>query len=93
MQDRIVIKQLEADEKVGSIFVPLPSQEKPLEGTVVAVGPGRILDTGERIEPVVKEGDVVLFTKFSGTEIEIEKVTHLIVREPDILGIVRRSNP
>jgi chaperonin GroES len=91
LQDRIVIKQAEADEKIGSIIVPTQAQEKPLEGTVIAVGPGRVLDTGERIACSVKEGDVVLFTKFSGTEIEIEGATHLIVREGDILGIMHKE--
>lgn len=92
LQDRIVIKQLEADEKIGCIIVPTQAQERPLEGTVIAVGPGRVLDTGERLEPGVRAGDVVLFTKFSGTEVEIEKATHLIVREADVIGIVHRED-
>jgi len=92
LQDRIVIKQAEAEEKIGSIVVPTQAQEKPLEGTVVAVGPGRVLDNGDRLEVSVKEGDTVLFTKYSGTEIEIEGATHLIVREGDILGIVHKED-
>ena len=67
------------------------AKEKPLEGTVVAVGPGRILDNGERITPSVKEGDVVLFTKYAGTEIEIDGETHLVIHEPDILGILHKD--
>jgi len=92
LHDRIVIKQAEGDEKVGSIIIPDEAREKPLEGTVVAVGPGRVLDTGECIVPSVKAGDTVLFAKFTGSEIQIEGETHLIVHEPDILGIVHSAN-
>lgn len=91
LQDRIVIEQKEADEKIGSIVVPAQAQEKPLEGTVIATGPGRVLDTGERIIPSVKEGDTVLFSKFSGTEVEIESKTYLVVKEHDIIGILHRE--
>jgi len=91
LQDRIVIKQNEAEEKIGNIVVPAQAQEKPLEGTVIATGPGRVLDSGERVIPSVKEGDVVLFSKFSGTEVEVEKETYLVVREADIIGILHKD--
>jgi chaperonin GroES len=89
LADRIVVKQADAEEvSPGGIVIPTGAQEKPLEGEVKAVGPGRWLDNGKRIEPSVKVGDKVLFTKFSGTELEIEGEAHLIIREGDILGIV-----
>ena len=92
LQDRIVVEQADADEKTeGGIVIPHEAREKPLEGTVIATGPGRILDNGEKVVPSVKAGDVVLFPKFSGTEVEVEKKTYLIVREPDILGILHRE--
>jgi chaperonin GroES len=92
LQDRIVIEQKEADEMTeGGIVIPNQAQEKPLEGKVVATGPGRVLDNGEKIVPSVKEGDTVLFPKFSGTEVEVEKKTYLVVREPDILGILHKD--
>ena len=92
LQDRIVIEQKEADEVTeGGIVIPTQAQERPLEGTVIATGPGRILDNGEKIVPSVKEGDTVLFPKFSGTEVEVEKKTYLVVREPDILGILHKD--
>jgi len=92
LQDRIVIKQAEAEERIGSIVVPTGAQEKPLEGAVVAVGPGRVLDNGDRLEVSVKVGDTVLFSKFSGTEVEIDKTSYLIIREPDVIGILHRDD-
>ena len=92
LQDRIVIKQKDADEMTeGGIVIPNQAQEKPLEGTVIAAGPGRILDNGEKVVPSVKAGDVVLFPKFSGTEVEVEKETYLVVREADIIGILHKD--
>ena len=92
LQDRIVIEQAEGDEMTeGGIIIPAQAQERPLEGTVVAAGPGRVLDTGERIIPSVKPGDTVLFSKFTGTEVEVEKKTYLVVREADIIGILHRN--
>ena len=86
--DRVVVKPLEAsDEKVGSLYVPDTAKEKPQEGTVEAVGPGRV-DAGKTIAPEVKVGDRVLYGKYSGTEIKQDGKDMLIVRESDILAIV-----
>ena len=89
LEDRILIKPLEAETKTESgIYLPESAKEKPMQGKVVAVGPGKLLDNGERIKPAVKKGDTVVFGKYSGTEIEIKKTTHLIVRESELLGVI-----
>ena len=86
--DRILIRPLEAQEdKVGSIYIPDSAKEKPQEGAVEAVGPGRTED-GKTIAPEVKVGDKVLYGKYSGTEIKREGVDFLIVRETDILAVI-----
>ncbi len=87
--DRILIRPLEAEEKTkGGIIVPDTAKEKPQEGKVVAVGKGKMLESG-KIEPVeVKVGDKVLYGKYSGTEIKLNGEEHLIVKEEDILAIV-----
>jgi chaperonin GroES len=72
----------------GGIIIPDTAKEKPLQGTVVAVGPGSIRDDGSRREVMVKVGDRVLFGRYDGTEIKVEDETHLILREGDILGII-----
>ena len=85
--DRIVIKPLEQEEeKVGGIIIPDTAKEKPQEGEIIAVGPGRILDSGERQAPSVAVGDKVLYGKYSGTEIKYGGEDYLIVREDDILA-------
>jgi chaperonin GroES len=86
--DRIVIKRLESEEKTkGGLIIPDTAKEKPLEGKVVAIGPGRTLKNGT-IRPLdVKVGDVVLFGKYSGTEIRLVDEEHLIVREDDVLAV------
>lgn len=89
LSDRVVIKPAPADEKVqGGIIIPDTAKEKPQKGTIVAVGPGKASDTGEIIPMTVKKGDVVLYGKYSGTEVTIDKVEYLIVRESDILAVV-----
>lgn len=89
LQDRIIVKRLDGEEKTkGGIIIPDSAKEKPLEGEVVAVGKGKILDDGKVREPEVKAGDRILFGKYSGTEIKIEGIDHLILREDDILGIL-----
>jgi chaperonin GroES len=89
LQDRIIVKRLDGEEKTkGGIIIPDSAKEKPLEGEVVAVGKGKILDDGKVREPEVKAGDRILFGKYSGTEIKIEGIDHLILREDDILGII-----
>jgi len=87
LEDRIVVMRTEADDKTaGGILLPENAKEKPQEGRVVAVGPGKQLDSGERATPDVKEGDVVLFGKYSGTEITVEGEEVTILRESDVLA-------
>lgn len=88
LADRVVIKPLQAEEKTkGGIVLPDTAKDKPQEGEVVAVGPGRILDNGTKLSPEVKVGDRVIYSKYSGSEIKIEGEEHLVVREQDILAI------
>jgi len=87
--DRVLIQPLEEKEgKKGGIIIPDTAKEKPQEGTVVAVGTGKLDDSGKKIEFNVKVGDKVLISKYGGTEIKIEGENHLIMREDDILGII-----
>ena len=87
--DRVVAKPLEREEVTASgILLPDTAKEKPQQGEVLAVGPGRILDSGERVVPDVKQGERVLFAKYSGTEFKLEQDELLILREADILAIV-----
>ncbi len=89
LEDRILVKPLDRETKTASgIFLPESAAEKPMQGKVVATGPGKLLDSGERAKPSVKKGDVVVFGKYSGTEIEIKGTTHLIVREDELLGMI-----
>lgn len=89
LEDRILIKPLEKETQTSSgIYLPESASEKPQQGTVVAAGPGKLLDGGERAKPAVKKGDLVMFGKYSGTEIEIKGKTHLIVRESELLGLI-----
>lgn len=86
--DRVVVKPQPAEEKTASgLFIPDTAKEKPQKGTIVAVGPGRV-ENGNKIDMTVKEGDTVLYGKYSGTEIELDSNDLLIMRETDILGIV-----
>jgi chaperonin GroES len=92
LHDRILLKRIEEKESIkGGIIVPDTAKEKPQEGLVVAVGNGKILENGTRISLEVKEGDRVLFGKYSGTEIKVEGEDYLIVREDDVLGILTES--
>ena len=89
LSDRVVVKPLEATEKTqGGIYLPDTAKEKPQQGKIVAVGPGRVADNGELIKPSIKVGDKVLYGKYSGTEITIEGEEYLFVRESDILAII-----
>jgi chaperonin GroES len=89
LQDRIVIKRIEEEEKTkGGIIIPDSAKEKPQEGRVVAIGDGKTLETGKKAPLTVKPGDKILFGKYSGTEIKIDGVEHLIMREEDVLAIV-----
>lgn len=86
--DRIIVKRLEAETKTkGGIIIPDNAKEKPSEGKVVAVGAGALTSEGKLIPMNVKEGDIVLFAKWGGTEVKIEGEDHLIMKESDILAI------
>ena len=91
LHDRILLKPVAAETRTkGGLYIPDSAKEKPIEGLVVAVGSGKVGDDG-KVRPVdVKAGDKILFGKYSGTEVKIEDVEHLIIREEDILGIVER---
>jgi chaperonin GroES len=87
--DRILVKPKESEEKTKSgIVLPDSAKEKPQEGDVVSVGEGAVDDKGKRIPMEVKKGDVVLYSKYSGTEVKIDSVEHLIIKESDVLAIV-----
>jgi len=89
MEDRIVVKPQEAEEKTaGGIVLPDSAKEKPLMGTVVSVGPGKMLDSGNRATMSVKKKDVVLYSKYGGTDVEVDGTEYKIFRESEILGIV-----
>ncbi len=91
LNDRVLIKRLEAKETVrGGIIIPDSAKEKPMEGEVIAVGPGKHDEAGKLMPMTVKAGDKVLVGKYAGTEIKIEDVEHIIVREDEILGIVEK---
>ena len=87
--DRVLIQALDAREKSKSgIIIPDTAKEKPQEGRVIAVGPGRVSEEGKRIAPEVRKGDTVLYGKYSGTEVKIEDEEYLILRESDILAVL-----
>lgn len=89
LADRVIVKAKAAEEMTkGGIILPDTAKEKPIEGTVVAVGAGRVADDGKTVAMSVKVGDSVLYGKYSGTEIKIEGEEYLIMRESDIYGIV-----
>ncbi|HMN47527.1 MAG TPA: co-chaperone GroES [Ignavibacteriaceae bacterium] len=89
LADRVVVKPAEAEEKTAAgIILPDTAKEKPVEGTVVATGPGKVADDGKVIKMEVKVGDKVLYGKYSGTEVTIKGVEYLIMRESDIFGIL-----
>ena len=89
LQDRIIVKRFESEEKTASgIIIPDSAKEKPMEGEVIAAGPGRTYDNGNKMEMTVKVGDRVLFAKYAGTEIKFDGQEFLIMREDDILGVV-----
>ena len=89
LADRVIIKPSEAQETTkGGIILPDTAKEKPIEGTIVAVGPGKVADDGKQVKPEVKVGDKVLYGKYSGTEITSEGEEYLIMRESDIFAIV-----
>ncbi len=91
LHDRILLKRMDAkqQEKRGGIIIPDTAKEKPMEGKVIAVGAGRVEKDGKRIPLEVKVGDKVLVGKYSGTEIKIDNVEHVILREDEVLGIIK----
>ena len=91
LQDRVLIKRVAEEEKTkGGIIIPDTAKEKPMEGLVVAVGPGAIDKDGRRREPEVKKGDRILFAKYSGTDVKLDGEDHLIMREDDILAVLEK---
>jgi chaperonin GroES len=88
LADRVIVKPMEKETMKGGIIIPDTAKEKPMQGTIVAVGPGQISDSGERVAPEVKKGDVVLYGKYSGTEVNVDGVDYLILRESDVLAIL-----
>lgn len=89
LSDRVVVKPNEPEEKKqGGIIIPDTAKEKPQQGKIVAVGPGRVSDSGEKVAMEVKVGDVVLYGKYSGTEVTIDDEDLLIMRESDILAVL-----
>ncbi len=91
LDDRIVIKQSDAEEKsTGGILLPDSAQEKPQIGKIVAAGPGKLLDDGKRAQMSVKKKDEVLYAKYSGSDVEVDGEKYVILRESDVLGIVEK---
>jgi chaperonin GroES len=91
LNDRLLVKRLEEETMTaGGIIIPDSAKEKPAEGEVVAVGPGKVADNGERVALQVQAGDMVLFSKYGGTDVKLDGEDFLIMREEDILGIVEK---
>lgn len=88
LEDRVVIRPFEAEERTrGGIVLPDSAREKPQQGEVIAIGPGKLLDSGERGQMSLKVGDAVFYGKYSGTEVEIDSVKYTILRESDVLAV------
>ncbi len=91
LEDRILIKPTEPETKTASgLFLPESAKERPMQGTVVATGPGLLLENGERAAINVKKGDTVVYGKYAGTEIEIKNTKHVIMRESELLGVMTK---
>ena len=91
LHDRIIVRRIEeGEQKVGGIIIPDSAKEKPQQGKVIAVGAGKIKDDGKRVPLDVKEGDTILFGKYSGQEIKMDGEEYLIMREEEILGVVTK---
>ncbi len=89
LNDRVLVKRLESEERTaGGLFIPDTAKEKPSKGQVVAVGPGKVDEQGKRIALNVAPGNMVLFNKYAGTEVKLDDVDHLVMREEDILAII-----
>ncbi|BDD88649.1 co-chaperone GroES [Desulfofustis limnaeus] len=91
LNDRLLVKRLEEEEKTaGGIIIPDSAKEKPAQGKVIAVGPGKLNDAGQRVALQVKADDVILFSKYGGTDVKLDGEDYLIMREDDVLGIVEK---
>jgi chaperonin GroES len=88
LADRVIVAPMEKETMKGGIIIPDTAKEKPQQGKIVAVGPGSVSDSGERVKPEVKKGDVVLYGKYSGTEVNVDGADYLILRESDVLAIL-----
>ncbi|MQA90080.1 MAG: co-chaperone GroES [Gemmatimonas sp.] len=89
LADRVVVKPLEESEQMrGGLYIPDTAKEKPQQGEVVAVGPGKLSEEGRRIDPELKVGDKVLYGKYSGTEVTLDDNQYLILRESDVLAVI-----
>ena len=89
LEDRIILKPMDAETKTaGGIIIPDAAKEKPQKGEVIATGPGKISDKGERIEMSLKKGDTILYGKYSGTEVSMDGQDYLIIRESDVLAVI-----
>ena len=90
LADRVVVKALEETEEMrGGLYIPDTAKEKPQQGEIIAVGPGKLSDEGKRLEPDVSAGDRVLYGKYSGSEVTVDGEEYLILRESDILAIIK----
>jgi chaperonin GroES len=90
LQDRILVKRLASEEKTASgIIIPDNAKERPMEAKVIAVGSGKVLDDGSRRKPEVEAGDTIIFGKYSGTEVKLDGEEHLILKEDDILAVLK----
>lgn len=91
LHDRVVVRRLDSEEKTkGGIIIPDTAKEKPIEGEIIAVGNGKVQEDGSVRKPDVKKGDRILFGKYAGTEVKLDGVEHLILREDDILGVIEK---
>ena len=89
LADRVVVQALEESEQMrGGLYIPDTAKEKPMQGTIIAVGPGKLSEENERITPDVEVGQTVLYGKYSGTEVSVDGEEYLILRESDILAII-----
>ena len=91
LQDRILVRRVEEEQKTkGGLIIPDTAKEKPIEGEVIAVGTGKVLDNGKIHALEVKAGDRILFGKYAGTEIKVDGIDHLILREEEVLGVIEK---
>ncbi|MCE2966887.1 MAG: co-chaperone GroES [Phycisphaerales bacterium] len=89
LEDRVVVKPIEADSKTASgLYLPESAKEKPIRGKVIAAGPGRLLENGQRAQMSVKVGSTVVYGKYAGSEVEIKGESHLIIKETELLGVI-----